>query len=334
MQLDLPTWVIFGIVELWVAIAILTIVLLMHSSKLKKVITSLKTKVKALVNELETTKSAYEKAQDELVSGGAYKKQLNDQLLYTRQFHKSLSSHPIEKDIVADGDESKLAAALRHAFLSAEKAAQDNNKDEDGKPHWHTLVGHMTNISKTLVESSQSDSAPHTTPSGNGDMPDVSMMSEAVTDTHSEHSHDLTHGGSTTNGPSAGGGIESSQSSNAEEELTRLRSITENQYQEISDLKEQLSNVDHATDNEKAELINGLKDNLSRQERMMQESETCIKLLETELDEAHEQIQQLEQKLESSKNSSSADQLREMATRIQRLQSENDQLVSMLERSS
>ncbi len=322
MQLDLPTWVIFGIVELWVAIAILVLVLLMHSSKLKKVVTTLKTKIKSLVTELETTKSAYEKAQDELVGGGAYKKQLSDQLLYTRQFHKSLSSQPIEKDIAADGDETKLAAAMRHAFLSAEKAAQDNNKDDDGKPHWHTLVGHLTKISKILIDSSPNPNDAQVT---DADIPNVATMTEAVSD----HAHDLASGMPTKNG-----GIESSQTSSAEDELSRLRSITNNQYQEIAELKEKLNHVDQATDNQKAELINDLKGNLSRQERMMQESETCIKLLESELDEAHENVQKLEQQLEAAKNSHNADQLREMATRIQRLQSENEQLVSMLERSS
>lgn len=312
MQLDLPTWLIFGIVELWVAVVLLVIVLLFHSKKLRKLVKSLKDQIFKLEEELDETKGAFEQAQEDLVGGEAFKKQLNEQLLYTRQYHKSLTTKAIEKDIDLNEDESRLSAALRHAFLSAEKASQDASKNNDGKPHWNTYIGHMSQLTERLISSH----TPEQTSTEATQASDDDTDDEFVIDTPIVNN------------------MESRQVSTAEEELKRLRSVTENQYKEIADLKSKLQNSDFATENEKTDLIHELKENLSKQERMMQESDTCIKLLETELDEALEKSRDLEKRLEAQKNTSSADQLREMAKRIQRLQTENDQLVSMLERSS
>tara|TARA_B100000446_G_scaffold27398_1_gene22586 strand:+ start:1289 stop:2563 length:1275 start_codon:yes stop_codon:yes gene_type:complete len=97
-----------------------------------------------------------------------------------------------------------------------------------------------------------------------------------------------------TNG--AGGGItqvvENERKPAASDEISRLKSVAANQHQLISELQHRLEIAYSAAD--KDSVIEDLKIQMDQQLRYMEEADTCIKLLESELDDAHAKIDDLE----------------------------------------
>ena len=86
------------------------------------------------------------------------------------------------------------------------------------------------------------------------------------------------------------------QDPRAAEEIVKLRNVAADQHRVINDLQRKLI---EATTNEQKELIIGeLQQQLQRQMRFVQESETCIQLLEDELAKAHEEISLQEKTLD------------------------------------
>lgn len=77
---------------------------------------------------------------------------------------------------------------------------------------------------------------------------------------------------------------------NGDEEL-RLRNKAANQARQIQLLKKHLTEAQ--TLQEKAKLADILLQQLEHQLRLAQEADTCIQLLETELDQAHQEISRL-----------------------------------------
>ena len=79
------------------------------------------------------------------------------------------------------------------------------------------------------------------------------------------------------------------------DELDRLKSVAANQHQLINELQQRLIHANSSE--EKVAMINELKDQLDQQARYVKESETCIELMENELDQAHYRINELEAEL-------------------------------------
>ena len=78
------------------------------------------------------------------------------------------------------------------------------------------------------------------------------------------------------------------QDPRAAEEIVKLRNVAADQHRIINNLQRQL--VEATTAEEKEIVIGELQQQLQRQVRFVQESETCIQLLEDELAKAHEEI--------------------------------------------
>jgi len=93
-----------------------------------------------------------------------------------------------------------------------------------------------------------------------------------------------------------GGGItqvvETEHKPAASDEISRLKSVAANQHQLISELQHRLEIAYSAAD--KDSVIEDLKVQMEQQLRYMEEADTCIKLLESELDDAHAKIDDLE----------------------------------------
>jgi len=119
-------------------------------------------------------------------------------------------------------------------------------------------------------------------------------------------------------------------------ELDKLRSVAANQHQLINELQRRLDSAN--SNEERIELISDLQKQLELQQRYVKESETCIELMDNELQSANERIQQLEQQagkteagasrvksLEASVEKSAMECLK-MKRMIDKLQQENDQL--------
>lgn len=83
----------------------------------------------------------------------------------------------------------------------------------------------------------------------------------------------------------------------AAEEIMKLRNVAADQYRVINNLQGKLDEA--VSDEERNLLINELEQQLQRQIRFVQESETCIKLLEEELTHANEKIAEQEQRLDN-----------------------------------
>lgn len=129
----------------------------------------------------------------------------------------------------------------------------------------------------------------------------------------------------------------------AQNELRQLRSVAEEQHRLINELQNRLRKASSPA--EKDAVIKDLQDQLERQIRFVQESETCIQLLENEISQANAQLNAIE-----ADKSALAEQLaqipemqtaiaeyteesKEMLKTIDRLEQENRQLVTQVEMS-
>ena len=75
------------------------------------------------------------------------------------------------------------------------------------------------------------------------------------------------------------------------QEIVRLRNVTVDQHRIINDLQYKLSNA--VTEEQRTTVIKDLQTELQKQARYLQESETCIKLMEDELKNANKELDQL-----------------------------------------
>ena len=78
------------------------------------------------------------------------------------------------------------------------------------------------------------------------------------------------------------------QDPRAAEEIMKLRNVAADQYRVISNLQRKLEEAQSVE--EKDSVIKELEQQLQRQIRFVQESDTCVQLLEEELNKAHEQL--------------------------------------------
>ena len=147
-----------------------------------------------------------------------------------------------------------------------------------------------------------------------------------------------------TNG--AGGGItqvvENEHKPAASDEISRLKSVAANQHQLISELQHRLEIAYSAAD--KDSVIEDLKVQMDQQLRYMEEADTCIKLLESELDDAHAKIDDLEAQQSAAATEPAAippefveklgilkEERLMMHQTIKNLQQENEQLVLQMQ---
>ncbi|HSC66992.1 MAG TPA: hypothetical protein VLC79_04840 [Cellvibrio sp.] len=131
------------------------------------------------------------------------------------------------------------------------------------------------------------------------------------------------------------------QDPRAAEEIMKLRNVAADQYRIISNLQRKLEEA--ATTEEKDLVIKELEQQLQRQIRFVQESDTCVQLLEDELNKAHEQIAKQEEIIEHDHHleeenlliketlQSFTQESKELLSNLQDLERENDQLKNNLE---
>ncbi len=99
-------------------------------------------------------------------------------------------------------------------------------------------------------------------------------------------------------------------------ELRHLRTVAADQHRIISELQTKLTQA--STEEEKTDIINTLKGELDQQSRFLQESETCIQLIEQELSQALARIAQLEPQADQAGDSQQ--QLNSALERVQELE--------------
>lgn len=133
------------------------------------------------------------------------------------------------------------------------------------------------------------------------------------------------------------------QDPRAAEEIMKLRNVAADQYRIISSLQRKLESA--VTTEEKDTVIRELEQQLQRQIRFVQESDTCIQLLEEELIKANEKIaeqegiidneQQREEETQRIKETLEhfTQESKDLLGNLEDLERENDQLRNNLERT-
>ena len=134
------------------------------------------------------------------------------------------------------------------------------------------------------------------------------------------------------------------QDPRAAEEIVKLRNVAADQHRIINDLQRKLTSA--ATAEEKEVVIQELQQQLQRQIRFVNESETCIQLLEDELTRAHEEISLQEKSLHETSALSEENQhiknalhsftleSKDLISSINELEDENDSLKQNIQNSS
>lgn len=132
-----------------------------------------------------------------------------------------------------------------------------------------------------------------------------------------------------------------------QDEIRRLREMAIDQHKVITELKKQL----HAakSNEDKQQVILDLMEQIEKQERFLQEAETCTELIEKELSRTIQENQALREQLENVKDESAAaeeiarlekavedltEESKEMLATVASLEKENQQLIDDLESGS
>lgn len=167
---------------------------------------------------------------------------------------------------------------------------------------------------------------------------------------YSNNYNEITHYMHDTNAAISGRPIENKiinivrQDPRAAEEIMKLRNVAADQYRVISDLQRKLGTA--VTAEEKDLVIKELEQQLQRQVRFVQESDTCVQLLEQELDKAHEQLAKQEVIIESEHHLEAENQRiketlqnfthesKELLGNLEDLEKENNQLKTDLKNTS
>jgi len=110
-----------------------------------------------------------------------------------------------------------------------------------------------------------------------------------------------------------GGTILAANKGDSTGEIRHLRAVAADQHKIITELQRKLH--DASSEEQRAEIVNDLKGQLQKQVRFVQESETCIQLLEDELNTAHKELEQLRTRLRL---------LPQIKTQLKTLRDQND----------
>ena len=116
------------------------------------------------------------------------------------------------------------------------------------------------------------------------------------------------------------------QDPRAADEIMKLRNVAADQYRLINNLQRKLEEAQ--SDQQKAMIVQELEQQLHRQIRFVQESETCIQLLEDELAQANDKIARQEQQLETDQEITIENQ--RMKETLQSFSQESKTLVSSI----
>lgn len=313
----------------------------------------------------------------------SYNDHVQQQLNATRDYHATLNAgRDITLDLEEGTPPLRQAASFRHAYLLTEKEASSQLEDSQ-VPNWDILQSKLTTLLSFFraYDASKNDSASlqkeldqakqqianlerfrdlffeledkwleaqqtaeqlEDNYQHSGEDSDFNEFLKRYKDIYNGFGSDLQQASHTL----AGGTTQIVTSAptlsvSSGEDLEELKSLTANQHHLIQELQERLSRAyDHE---ERDQLIADLESQLDKQLRYMKESETCIKLMEGELDQAHALIDEQQQKIHALRHkveqnvklvkaTKHLSQEREsMLKNLRQLEQENDQLATQLQ---
>ncbi len=334
--------------------------LILKNRKLRTILGKFKDKVKELRQQIRKASTPPAPPPSPPPPEKYYKDMLSEQLALTKDYHHSLGTRQdIALDLDSDSPLPRRTAALRHALLIAEIEATATsdinwdflsnryqqilsfNKDDDEaldtlsteedlqqaqaeleqarkrinnlerfkalyldlEERWEQCKGeassHYTELKNLAAKSLQSE--------------DFDTLLENYRESYNDVGALIEQGVIETIKPQADG-------EKHFVELQHLRSVAADQHRIITELKEKLSQAD--TEQEKQEAVETLQQELNKQARFLQESETCIQLMEDELETANNEVNLLRNKLSK---------LPEIKSQLKDLQSKVDQSETLVD---
>lgn len=120
-------------------------------------------------------------------------------------------------------------------------------------------------------------------------------------------------------------------------EIRHLRAVAADQHKIITGLQEKLKNM--SSEEERAEVVEELQEELNRQVRFVQESETCIQLMEDELQNANKELEQLQAKMGKvvelkTEIKDTRDQNQTLRADVAKLKADNQKLKKFIEQNN
>lgn len=317
--------------EIYLVLLAATITLLFFSFKQKKLIKRQQEKLKELlelINDIQTPSAPPAKS---------YGEYIQEQLTITKaRFNQLTPGTPIKPFPALDAPLNQRITALRHAFLTAE--AQGATEIPGSKDYWTSLEQALIPLLQQPSEPTESvDSELETYKKRVENLEKFKKLffdleerwNQAQANAQNQYDQLYAMADDTSDPElyrrlleqyrdsyedinqyiySAGSFLKGAPQENktiniirrdprAAEEILKLRNVAADQYRTISDLQRKLEKA--LNNEEKDHIIKELDHQLQRQVRFVQESDTCIQLLEEELHKANEKIAIQEQRLEA-----------------------------------
>lgn len=370
--MQVPTLVLVVAIEIYLALLIATFALLYFSFKQKKLIKRQQSKLKELIDTVKNTQSP------ELPPAKTYKQFIYEQLDITQDRFSFLAPRSDIAGIQpADVPINQRIVTLRYAFLRAEELGtttvqgsegywdtfkqtlepllhspldiESNDTSSDELETYKKRVENLEKFKKLFfdLEKRWNEAQANAQSYYN----ELYAMAEGVEDReryelllgrYNDSYNDINQYMYATSGAINGVPQENKtiniirQDPRAAEEIMKLRNVAADQYRVISNLQRKLEEA--ATAEEKDLVIKELEQQLQRQIRFVQESDTCVQLLEEELTKANEKIAEQEQQLDSDHHLEEENQRikqtlhdftkesKDLLINIEELEKENDEL--------
>jgi hypothetical protein len=378
--MQVPTLVLVVAIEIYLALLIATFALLYFSFKQKKLIKRQQSKLKELIDTVKNAQSP------ELPPAKTYKQFIYEQLDITQDRFSFLAprsdiagTQPLDVPI------NQRIVALRYAFLRAEELgtttvqgsegywdtfkqtlepllqlpaeALSNDTDNDELETYKKRVENLEKFKKLFFDLEKRWNEAQA--NAQGYYNELYAMADGVEDReryemllgrYNDSYNDINQYMYATSGAINGVPQENKtiniirQDPRAAEEIMKLRNVAADQYRVISNLQRKLEEA--ATVEEKDLVIKELEQQLQRQIRFVQESDTCVQLLEEELTKANEKIAEQEQQLDSDHHLEEENQRikqtlhdftkesKDLLVSIEELEKENDELKHNLDEAA
>ncbi len=378
--MQVPTLVLVVAIEIYLALLIATFALLYFSFKQKKLIKRQQSKLKELIDTVKNAQSP------ELPPAKTYKQFIYEQLDITQDRFSFLAPRSDIAGIQPlDVPINQRIVALRYAFLRAEELgtttvqgsegywdtfkqtlepllqlpaeALSDDTDNDELETYKKRVENLEKFKKLFFDLEKRWNEAQA--NAQGYYNELYAMADGVEDReryemllgrYNDSYNDINQYMYATSGAINGVPQENKtiniirQDPRAAEEIMKLRNVAADQYRVISNLQRKLEEA--ATAEEKDLVIKELEQQLQRQIRFVQESDTCVQLLEEELTKANEKIAEQEQQLDSDHHLEEENQRikqtlhdftkesKDLLVSIEELEKENDELKHNLDEAA
>lgn len=318
--------------EALIACVFITILVLLKNRNLRRLVAQLQERIQRLSDRCRDIVSPSHSQPSTATDADSYSDRINQQLESTKDYHHSLGSRQdIALDLDPDAPLPRRTAALRHAFLIAEKEAV---AETDESTNWDFLAVRYQQLLSFHEDYAPTDDN-HTAEQiaqaqedlqlarkridnlerfktmyfeleerwehckGQADQRYAQLQAMTQAGTHGDDFRSLLadyHASYAEIDAIIAAGANEGKSSAASpdsqlQELRRLRSVAAEQHRIISELQNRLTAA--PASEEQAIVLESLQNELKKQSRFLQESETCIQQMEDELANANRERQQL-----------------------------------------